>query len=103
MDAKREKILGAVNIRYRLNEYLKNYGGNIGYGIAPSERGKGCATKMLALALEKCRELKLKRVLVTCDKNNIASAKTIIHNGGILENELSETDKIIVSRYWIAL
>lgn len=96
------KILGAVNIRHRLNDYLFNYGGHIGYGIRPSERRKGYAMRMLSMTLPLAKQLKLTRVLITCDKNNIASAKTIVGNGGVLENEVSEDD-CITQRYWIEL
>jgi predicted acetyltransferase len=94
------RILGAINIRYDLNEYLLNYGGNIGYGIRPTERRKGYATAMLSLALKICKDNGLKRVLITCDKVNIASAKTMISNGAIFENEVIH-DGEIVQRYWI--
>ena len=103
MDKTQNKILGAINIRYRLNDYLEKYGGHIGYGIAPSERGKGYATKMLSLALEKCRELNIERVLLTCDEDNFKSSKTIINNGGVLENELCTDYGTVVRRYWIQL
>ncbi len=103
LDGKGEKIIGAVNIRHRLNDYLLNRGGNIGYGIAPSERRKGCATIMLALALDKCREFGLEKVLISCDKINTASAKTITNNGGVLENEVTEDDGNVFQRYWIDL
>lgn len=103
MDAKKDKIYGAVNIRHHLNEYLLKIGGHIGYGVAPSERRKGYATKMLSLALDKCRDLKLDRILVTCDKGNIGSAKTIIKNNGILEDKFTEESGNIVQRYWIFL
>ena len=97
-----EKIVGAINIRRELNDYLYKFGGNIGYGIRPSERKKGYATIMLKLGLEKCQELGMKKILITCDKNNIASAKTIVANGGILEDEVPEGDGI-TQRYWINL
>jgi len=103
MDEKEDKIFGAVNIRHSLNQDLLFRGGHIGYGIRPSQRRKGYATKMLNLALEQCRELGLKKVLVTCDKENIGSAKTITNNGGILENEVIERSGNIVQRYWIIL
>lgn len=97
-------LIGAINIRHYLNDYLLKYGGNIGYGIRPSKRKKGYASEMLKLALKKCIELNMKEVLITCNKENIASAKTIIKNGGILENEISdENDDTVTQRYWIKL
>ena len=101
-DEKRNLMVGAVNIRHDLNDYLLKYGGHIGDGIRPRERSKGYATEMIRLALEECRKLGLTRVLMTCDKNNIRSAKSIIRNGGILENEVLEEGSI-KQRYWIAL
>lgn len=100
LDTERNIIFGAVNIRHNLNESLLLNGGHIGDGVRPSERRKGIATKMIALALEECRKLGIKKVLVVCDKNNIGSAKSIINNGGILENEI-EVDGVIEQRYWI--
>lgn len=97
-----ERIYGALQIRHGLNEYLFNYGGHIGYGIRPSERQKGYATKMLALSLPFAKSLGIDKVLITCFKSNCASAKTIINNGGILENEVIEDGKI-KQRYWINL
>lgn len=96
------RILGAIDIRYTLNDYLYNYGGNIGYGIRPSERRKGYATEMLKLALDVCRRKELYKVLITCKKSNIGSSKTIIKNGGMLENEVLENGELI-QRYWITL
>lgn len=96
------RILGATNIRYALNDSLLNYGGHIGYGVRPSERRKGYAAKMLELALDICSAREIERVLLTCDKDNIASVKTILKNGAVLENEMQHDDKI-VQRYWITL
>ena len=95
------KIVGTIAIRNYLNDSLMKSGGHIGYGIRPSERRKGYGAKMLALALKKCREFGVEKALVTCDKDNIASAKTAMKNGGILENELVEENGNIVQRYWI--
>ena len=47
--ARRNILLGAVNIRHCLNDYLLKYGGHIGDGIRPSERGKGYATNRILL------------------------------------------------------
>ncbi|MED1722225.1 GNAT family N-acetyltransferase [Brevibacillus parabrevis] len=99
----KEQIVGAVNIRHRLNERLLNVGGHIGYGIRPSERRKGYATAILAQALDKTRELGLERVLVVCDSHNIGSEKTILGNGGVFESEVIEEDGNVVRRFWIRL
>lgn len=93
-------FVGAVNIRHRLNDYLLNFGGHIGDGVRPSRRGEGIGTKIVALALKECETLGMSRVLMVCDKANIASARTIIKNGGVLENEVID-DGEIVQRYWI--
>lgn len=97
-----DRLIGMINVRYRLNDSLLNYGGHIGYSVRKSDRNKGYATEMLALALKECIKLGIDRVLITCDKDNIASAKTIINNCGILENEVQERNEI-VQRYWIEL
>lgn len=97
------KILGAVNIRHSLTEKLLNCGGHIGYGIRPSDREKGYATQILALALEKSKELGIDRVLVCCDATNIGSEKVILKNGGIRDTDYVEEDGNIVHRFWIVL
>ncbi len=102
VDDNSKYLIGAIDIRHYLNEYLLKYGGNIGYGIRPSERKKGYATEMLHLALEECKNKGLAKVLITCFKSNVASANTIIKNGGILENEIAEVGNV-KQRYWIQL
>ncbi len=97
-----KRILGAVNIRHRLNDYLIRIGGHIGYGIRPSDRRKGYATEMLRLALEIVKSMGIEKVLVTCDKDNIGSVKTIIKNGGIFESEDLD-EGVLFQRYWINL
>lgn len=100
LDEDRNILVGAVNIRHYLNEHLLLHGGHIGDGVRPSERGKGIATAMIAMALEKCRELGIENVLMVCDRDNIASARSIVKNGGVLENEI-QGDGTMEQRYWI--
>lgn len=98
-----DRILGMVNIRHGLNEFLFNEGGHIGYSIRPAEQGKGYATQMLHQALWFCRFIGLDKVLVVCDKSNIASARVIQKCGGVLENEFySKHYDEILQRYWIS-
>jgi len=98
------KILGKSSLRHELNDFLRNIGGHIGYVIRPDERQKGYGATILKLTLEKARERGLNRVLVTCDADNIASAKIIEKNGGILEATYQNADMPVPKRrYWITL
>ena len=96
------RVVGNLQIRHKLNEKLLQYGGHIGDSVRPSERRKGYATKMISLALEECKKLGMDKVLLVCDKDNIGSVKSIINNGGVLENEVLKEGKLI-QRYWIML
>jgi predicted acetyltransferase len=96
------RIVGTCNLRHELNDFLREFGGHIGYSVRPSERRKGFGTQMLRLLLEKVKELGIDRLLVTCDDTNIASAGVIENNGGKLTNKVFKDDsKILLRRYWI--
>ena len=95
-------IVGMIDIRHYLNEYLTEAGGHIGYGVRKTERNKGYAKQMLKLALEKCKELKIKKVLITCDEDNIASEKVILSANAKLE-DIRNVDGENKKRFWIDL
>ena len=98
------RIVGMLQIRHFFNPYLEKYGGHIGYSVAPSERRKGYASQMLKLALPKCRELGIDKVLITCIEDNTGSRKTILANGGVYESTVYEPEeKVHLERYWIDL
>ncbi len=96
-----DRVLAMVDIRHNLMDYLFNVGGHIGYSVRPAERRKGHATRILAEALRKCDELGIQRVLVTCNDDNIGSAKTIIKNGGVEDKSFKEEDGTVVRRFWV--
>ena len=98
------KIVGMIDIRHYLSEYLEKYGGHIGYSVAPSERLKGYATQMLKATLPVCKKLGIDKVLVTCIKGNEGSKRTILNNGGVYETTVYEPDeKVKLEKYWITL
>ena len=96
-------FVGRVAIRHYLNENLLNVGGHIGYYVVPSKRRMGYGTKLLEYGLEKSKEMKLEKVLITCDENNIASRKIIEKCGGVLENIIKNGDATAKCRFWINL
>lgn len=96
------KICGSISIRHELNDFLFNFGGHIGYSITPSERGKGYGKFQLKKALEIAKNLGIEKCLITADEENIASNKTIISEGGVLENTVMWNNDPL-NRYWINL
>lgn len=87
---------------YKFNSYIILLRGHFGYGVTPSERRKGYATQILALTLQEARKIGIPKVLVTCNKTNIGSAKTILKNEGKFWKE-KNTGKRISQYYWIDL
>ena len=91
-------VIGSIAVRHELNAWLLDQGGHIGYSIRPSRRRQGHASRALALALDRARELGLERVLLTCDLDNEGSRRTIESSGGVLEDVRGDKQ-----RWWIEL
>jgi predicted acetyltransferase len=96
-DGADEAVVGFLALRHTLTAWLLEEGGHIGYSVRPSRRREGHASRALALAVSRSAELGLHRVLLTCDEDNGASARTIERNGGVYEDTRSGK-----RRYWIA-
>ncbi|MBO0980952.1 GNAT family N-acetyltransferase [Microbacterium sp. SD291] len=99
------EVVGFLSFRHDLNEWLREAGGHIGYAVRASRRRQGCASAALALALDRAREIGLDRVLITCDDDNIGSARTIEGAGGVLQDISDQTERghALLRRYWVAL
>jgi predicted acetyltransferase len=96
--------IGGSRVRHRLTPDLEDEGGHVGYDIRPSERLKGYGKLILRLTLAEARRLGLRRALLTCDADNVASAKVIEANGGRLQEQaVSKRSGRLISRYWIEL
>lgn len=101
MDEK-DRMIGMANLRTKLDSFYLEQGGHVGFCIRPTMRKKGYGTRLLQELCGICGMMGLDRILVTCLKENVASAALIRKCGGVLENEIrSEKYKAIVQRYWI--
>ena len=94
---------GRASFRHHLNPSLERYGGHIGYEIRPSMRRRGYGTLLCKLVLDKVRKHGLKRVLITCDDDNIGSIKIIEANGGTLQDKIDNKRQSLTRRYWVDL
>ncbi|MFJ2551354.1 GNAT family N-acetyltransferase [Microbacterium sp. NPDC087591] len=99
------EVIGFLSFRHELNEWLREVGGHIGYAVRESRRRRGYASAALALGLDRAREIGLDRVLITCDDDNIASARTIERAGGVLQDvsDQSARGHALLRRYWVQL
>lgn len=97
-DAEPGRVLGSIHLRHALNDGLLADGGHVGYGIRPSERGRGVATAALALVVEEARTMGIERLLLVCDADNPASRATIVAAGGELDDVRGTCE-----RYWVRL
>jgi predicted acetyltransferase len=90
-----DEYIGRVSIRHSLNEWLREFGGHIGYEIRPSRRRRGYGTQILRLALPQARALGLHRALITCDEDNLGSKRIIEANGGKFEDARREPGRTV--------
>lgn len=95
------RYIGDVDVRHRLTESLRRFGGHIGYTIRPSLRRRGYGALICRLGIERARLLGIGDILITCDDDNIGSAKIIEANGGILQDRIDNNRGVMTRRYWI--
>ncbi len=99
-----DRIIGIVDIRLALNDFLASQGGHVGYSVLPAEQGKGYATEMLRKALKVLKRIGNTEAVITCDRDNPASQSVIKKCGGELTHEFySEFFKSEIQRYVIKL
>ena len=97
-----DKVVGALNIRWNLPEKMKQFGGNIGYGIRPTERIKWYNKINLYLGLIEAQKIGLEKVKLVCDTSNLGSIRTIEALGAkLIITEIDPSDGILTSVYLI--
>lgn len=82
------RLVGEFRIRHHLTEALRNGAGHIGYSIKKGERGKGYGTEGLRLTLAEARKIVPEdEIYLRVNKDNIASQKVMLNNGGRIVGE----------------
>ena len=94
-------IVGRTSLRYDLDEFLAHEGGHVGYCVLPTSRRRGYATEILRQSVVCMRAQGVDHILVTCDDDNVASARVIERNGGVFESIVEGRGGIPKRRYWI--
>ena len=83
-----DQMVGLSRIRHYLTEALAQGAGHIGYGIHPAYRGKGYATRGLALAVKEAAKLnREEEVYLSCHKDNPASLRVQLKNQARIDHE----------------
>lgn len=99
-----DMLVGTARLRHALTPALEQLGGHIGYDVRPLQRRQGYGTALLACTLQRARQCGLTGVLLTCDTDNIGSARVIEKNGGQLINQtMVDGYAKLISRYRIDL
>lgn len=97
-----DEYLGSIALRHELNDFLRSYGGHIGYSVRPSARRRGIASRALQGVLRIAHDRGLSEVLLTCDPQNLGSRRVIEGSGGRFEKEVTDADGRVFQRFWIS-
>ena len=98
-----DRLIGAASLRHHLTVAGLNSWGHIGYGIRPSERRKGYATRQLQMVLEEAKRRKLRKILIGAHETNIGSCRVIEKCGGQFADIVPDPDEPEknIHQYWI--
>lgn len=86
------RYFGRIQIRKKPSGRFPTIASHVYYEIRPSEQNRGYGTMLLALGIEKARELGMDKLIIASDETNVASRKIIEQNGGLLEKKVPVPD-----------
>jgi predicted acetyltransferase len=95
------ELVGRASIRFGLDAFHAVRGGHIGYGVIAAFRRRSYATAILNESISIARNEGVASLLLTCNDNNVASAKVIERCGGVLEKVVLDENGAALRRYWI--
>lgn len=85
-------------------EVPSSFSNHIYYEIKPEFRGRGFGREILKLGIGEAKKIGLKKIVITCYEENIASKKIIERNNGVLvDKTILPTDGKIFLKYEIKL
>lgn len=97
------ELVGVSNLRHHLNDRIRHHGGHIGLGVRPSYRRRGLGNLLLGLTIQEARRKGIGQIHIHCLKSNVASARMIARNGGVLDSEVTEAgSEEVIQRYHVA-
>lgn len=96
-----DEYLGSIALRHELSDWLRRYGGHVGYGVRPSARGRGLASAALAEVVGLAAERGMPEVMLVCDVTNAASRRVVERNGGRFEGSVVDDDGNTLLHAWI--
>ncbi|MCZ4517120.1 GNAT family N-acetyltransferase [Rhodococcus ruber] len=77
------RVVGGIAVRHGSAAEIERLG-HLGYGVRPSDRGRGVATQALVDMLEVASEIGLSELTAVCEVDNRASVATLEGAGGEL-------------------
>lgn len=95
LDGKRRAV-GGIELRLGDHEYLKQFGGQIGYSVQLGHQGQGLAARSLRLLLPLAKRHGFQELWITCNPENLASRRTCERAGAVLQEivDLPETHEM---------
>lgn len=100
-----DEVIGFLSYRHPIEgiPILEEYAGHVGYSVKPSKRRQGVASWQLGELIKIIREQgELKRIMISCNPDNVGSKKTILKNGGVYQ-DTNTWQNIKIERYWIEI
>jgi predicted acetyltransferase len=83
------EVVGTIQLRLGNTEYMRLYGGHVGYNVEPEHRGHGYASQALTALVPIARDHGFDEIWITVRPDNTASCRTLEKAGASFEGTLA--------------